>query len=185
MQLRGVFSVLPTPFSEDGAVDVASLRRVVDLFLAAGVNGMTALGVTGEVARLNESERELVLETVIAQASGRVPIIAGTSADGLGTCIEHTQRAHAAGAAAVMVSPPRMAKLNSESVVAHYKTLASAVDIEIIVQDYPPISGFTMEPPLLARIAREVPRARAISNWKTHRPRSRPFESSNKPRASK
>ncbi len=162
MQLRGVFSVLPTPFTEAGEVDVASLRRVVDLFLAAGVNGMTALGVTGEVARLNERERDLVLETVIAQANGRVPVVAGTSADGLRTCIEHTERAHAAGAAAVMVSPPRTAKLNSESVVAHYKALASAVDIEIIVQDYPPISGFTMEPPLLARIAREVPRARNI-----------------------
>jgi 4-hydroxy-tetrahydrodipicolinate synthase len=162
VQLRGVFSVLPTPFTEAGEVDVASLRRVVDLFLAAGVNGMTALGVTGEVARLNERERDLVLETVIAQANGRVPVVAGTSADGLRACIEHTERAHAAGAAAVMVSPPRMAKLNSESVVAHYKALASAVDIEIIVQDYPPISGFTMEPPLLARIAREVPRARNI-----------------------
>lgn len=162
MQLQGVYSVLPTPFDEAGEVDVESLRRVIDLFVAAGVNGMTALGVTGEVARLNERERDLVLETVISQANGRVPIIAGTSADGLGTCIEHTRRAHAAGASAVMVSPPRMAKLNSESVVAHYKALASAVDIEIIVQDYPPISGFTMEPPLLARIAREVPRARNI-----------------------
>jgi 4-hydroxy-tetrahydrodipicolinate synthase len=61
-----------------------------------------------------------------------------------------------------MVSPPRMPKLNSEAVVRHYKTLASEVDIEIVVQDYPPISGFTMEPPLLARIAREIPRARTI-----------------------
>ncbi len=162
MQLRGVYSVLPTPFTETGEVDTESLRRVIDLFIAAGVNGMTALGVTGEVARLTERERDLVLETVVAQVKGRTTVIAGTSADGLGTCIEYTRRAKAAGAAAVMVSPPRMAKLNSESVVNHYKSLASAVDVEIVVQDYPPISGFTMEPPLLARIAKEVPRARNI-----------------------
>ena len=162
MQLRGVFSVLPTPFTESGDVDVESLRRVVDLFLGAGVNGVTALGVTGEVARLNERERALVLETVLVHIDGRVPVIAGASADGLHTCIEFTRRAHSEGAAAVMVSPPRALKLNSESVVSHFKALASAVDIEIVVQDYPPISGFAMEPPLLARIAREIPRARNI-----------------------
>jgi 4-hydroxy-tetrahydrodipicolinate synthase len=61
-----------------------------------------------------------------------------------------------------MVSPPRMAKLNSDAVVRHFHTLADAVDIEIVVQDYPPISGFAMEPWLLARIAKEIPRARTI-----------------------
>jgi 4-hydroxy-tetrahydrodipicolinate synthase len=61
-----------------------------------------------------------------------------------------------------MVSPPRMPKLNSEAVVRHFTTLAEAVDIEIVVQDYPPISGFAMEPWLLARIANEIPRARTI-----------------------
>jgi 4-hydroxy-tetrahydrodipicolinate synthase len=55
-----------------------------------------------------------------------------------------------------------MPKLNSEAVVAHYRALAEAVELQIVVQDYPPISGFTMEAPLLARIAREVPRARTI-----------------------
>jgi 4-hydroxy-tetrahydrodipicolinate synthase len=162
VQLQGIFSVLPTPFKESGDVDADSLRRVVDLFLSAGVNGVTALGVTGEVARLNERERGLVLDTVLAQVNGRALVIVGTSADGLRTCIEHTERARSAGAAAVMVSPPRLAKLNSEGVIAHFKALASAVDIEIVVQDYPPISGFTMEPALLARIAREIPCARNI-----------------------
>jgi len=61
-----------------------------------------------------------------------------------------------------MVSPPRMPKLNSDVVVRHFQALAEAVDIEIVVQDYPPISGYAMEPALLARIAREIPRARTI-----------------------
>jgi 4-hydroxy-tetrahydrodipicolinate synthase len=160
--LEGVFSVLPTPFSDDGALDLESLRRVVDLFIAGGVNGLTALGVTGEVARLTERERNIVLESVIAASNGRVPIVAGTSADGLHLCIEYTRAAKSAGASAVMISPPRMAKLNSDAVVRHFIAVSEAVDIEIVVQDFPPISGFTMEPSLLARIAREVPRARTI-----------------------
>lgn len=162
MPFRGVYSVLPTPFDSTGEVDVSSLRRVVDLYLAAGIDGVTILGVTGEVARLDEKERALVLETVVKHAHGKVPVIAGTTAHGLKTCITYSRQARQAGASAVMVSPPRMAKLNSEAVVAHFKSLAAAVDLPIVVQDYPPISGFTMEPALLARIAREVPSARTI-----------------------
>src|SRR5579859_1620498 len=162
LQLQGVFSVLPTPFTSSSDVDVESLRRVIDLFIGAGVNGLTALGVTGEVARLNERERALVLDTVLSQVNGRVRVVAGASADGLRTCIDYSRQALAAGAAAVMVSPPRMAKLNSDAVVAHFSKLASSVDMDIVVQDYPPISGFIMEASLLARIAREIPRARNI-----------------------
>jgi 4-hydroxy-tetrahydrodipicolinate synthase len=162
MTFEGVYSVLPTPFSNDGAIDEASLRQVVKLFLDAGVNGLTALGVTGEVARLDDTERAHVLDVVLDEVQGRVPVVAGTTADGTRTCIGYTRHARVAGAAAVMVSPPRMVKLNSDAVVRHYAALAEGVDIEIVVQDYPPISGYAMEPWLLARIAREIPKARTI-----------------------
>jgi 4-hydroxy-tetrahydrodipicolinate synthase len=162
MALDGVYSVLPTPFDAQGEIDEFSLRRVVDLFIAAGVNGLTALGVTGEVARLHDGERARVLDIVLDAAGGRVPVVAGTSADGTRTCIGYSRAAKQAGASAVMVSPPRMPKLNSDAVIRHYAALADAVDIEIVVQDYPPISGYAMEPHLLARIAGELPRARTI-----------------------
>ena len=162
MKLEGVYSVLPTPFADNGDVDEASLRRVVELFIAAGVNGVTALGVTGEVARLDDAERAKVLQIVLDQVAGRIGVVAGTTAEGTRTCIQYSRQAKAAGATAVMVSPPRMPKLNSEAVVRHYIALAEAVDVEIVVQDYPPISGYAMEPALLARVAREIPRARTI-----------------------
>ncbi len=160
--LEGVFSVLPTPFHDDGSLDLDSLRRVVDLFIGAGVNGLTALGVTGEVARLTERERQIVLEAVIGHVAGRVPVIVGTTAEGSHTCLDYSLDAKQAGASAVMISPPRMAKLNSDAVVRHFAAVATTVNIEIVVQDFPPITGFTMEPSLLARIAREIPRARTI-----------------------
>lgn len=162
MAFRGVYSVLPTPFCADGSIDLPSLRRVVDLYAGAGVDGLTALGVTSEVSRLQDAERDLVLETVLSHVNGRLPVVAGATAEGLRTCIEYARRAKSAGASAVMVSPPRMPKLNSEAVLSHYRELASAFDLEIVVQDYPPVSGYTMEPVLLARIAREIPRARTI-----------------------
>lgn len=165
MRLSGVFSVLPTPFTEAGDVDHDSLRRIVDQAVAAGVDGVTVLGVTSEVARLDERERHDVLETIakqIAVNARRVQIVAGATGDGLRTCIGYAREAKAMGADAVMISPPRLPKLNSEAVLKHFSEVASAVDIPIVVQDYPPISGFAMEPALLVRIAREVPQARTI-----------------------
>ena len=162
MTFGGVFSVLPTPFTGGGDLDLESLKRVTDLIVRAGVNGVTALGVTGEVSRLTDRERGRIVETVVAAVGGRAKVIVGASADGVRTCIEFSREAKALGAAAVMVSPPRALKLNSESVVNHYKALAEGMDLPIVVQDYPPISGFAMEAGLLARIAREVPSARTI-----------------------
>jgi 4-hydroxy-tetrahydrodipicolinate synthase len=162
VKLEGVYSVLPTAFTAAGDLDDASLRRVVDLFIGAGVNGVTALGVTGEVARLDDAERRRVLEVVTSHVAGRIGVVAGTTAEGTRTCINYSRHAKESGATAVMVSPPRMPKLNSDAVLRHFHALAEAVDIEIVVQDYPPISGYAMEPWLLARIAREIPRARTI-----------------------
>jgi 4-hydroxy-tetrahydrodipicolinate synthase len=162
LQLEGVYSVLPTAFTAAGDLDDDSLRRVIDLFIGAGVNGVTALGVTGEVARLEDTERRHVLDVVTRHVKGRIGVVAGTTAEGTRTCINYSKHAKDAGATAVMVSPPRMPKLNSDTVMRHYHALAEAVDIEIVVQDYPPISGYAMEPSLLARIAKEIPKARTI-----------------------
>ncbi|MBI2619244.1 MAG: dihydrodipicolinate synthase family protein [Ignavibacteriales bacterium] len=160
--IKGVFSVLPTPFTADGQIDIEGIAKVMDLYLRAGVDGLTAAGVTSETARLNDHERSTLLELIMAHVNQRVPVVVGTSADGLHRCIELTKSAKSLGAAAVMMSPPRMPKLNSDAVLRHYREVASAVDIPIIVQDYPPVSGFTMEPALLAGIAREISLVRGI-----------------------
>jgi 4-hydroxy-tetrahydrodipicolinate synthase len=157
-----VYSILPTPFLARGPIDEDSLRRVVDLFVAAGVDGVTALGVTSETVRLSDPERRRTVEIVVDQVAGRVATVVGATADGLAPCVANAREAKALGATALMVSPPRMAKLNSEAVVQHYRGVAEAVDLPIIVQDFPPMSGYTMEAGLLARVAGEVPTARTI-----------------------
>jgi 4-hydroxy-tetrahydrodipicolinate synthase len=162
VDLSGVYSVVPTPFRAGGEIDHDSLERVTDLLVAAGVQGVTVLGVMGEAGRLNERERHAVVETVIRRVSGRVRVVVGTSADGLRTSIEFSREAKRLGASAVMASPPRLPRLNSEAVLHHYTAIAEAVDLPIVVQDYPPVCGFTMEAGLLARVARHVPAARTI-----------------------
>lgn len=159
---EGVFAVLPTPFHPDDAIDEQSLRQVVRVYMGAGVNGLTALGVTSETGRLDDHERARIVEIVFDEVGGRLPVIVGTTAEGTRACITYSGAARRAGAVAVMVSPPRMAKLNSDAVLRHYRALADAVDLDIVVQDYPPVAGYAMEPWLLAQLARQIPRVRAI-----------------------
>src|SRR4030095_8747089 len=102
MPFEGVYSIIPTAFTDAGDFDPDSQRRVVDLFIEKGANGLTALGVTGEVARVEERERADVLSVVVQHTAGRVPVIAGTSAEGTRTCIAYTRQARDLGASAVM-----------------------------------------------------------------------------------
>jgi 4-hydroxy-tetrahydrodipicolinate synthase len=162
VNLDGVYSVVPTPFRAGGEIDHDSLGRVTDLVVAAGVQGVTVLGVMGEAGRLTERERGAAIDTVVRRVNGRVRVVVGTSADGVRMAIEFSREAKRLGASAVMVSPPRMSKINSEAVAHHYTAIAEAVDLPIVVQDYPPLCGFAMETGLLARIARQVPAARTI-----------------------
>jgi 4-hydroxy-tetrahydrodipicolinate synthase len=154
-RLSGVYTVLPTPFDENGAVDRESLRSVIELFLGDGVSGFTALGVTSEVARLSDAERQMVLETTMASVNGRVPVIVGATGSGLDTCLGYCAAARDAGAAGVMVSPPRMPKLNSAYVHRHFAGIAEKFDFAIVIQDYPPISGYHLEASLLVDLCRK------------------------------
>lgn len=162
MHLTGVISMLPTPFRAGSEIDHVCLARVGDLALAAGAQGVTLLGSAGEASRLTERERLAVVETVVGHLAGRASIIVDTSADGVRVCVELSRQVKAIGATAVMISPPRAQRLGSESIVNHYRAVAEAVDLPIVVQDAPAQCGTTMDTGLLVRIAREVPAARTI-----------------------
>ncbi|MEO8070425.1 MAG: dihydrodipicolinate synthase family protein [Acidobacteriota bacterium] len=162
VHIEGICAVVPTPFKAGGEIDHDSLGRVVDLLVASGAHALTALGAAVEVARLGERERLDVVETIVGRVAGRRPVIVGASYDGLRLCVEFSRAVKGMGAAAVMVAPPRLPRFQSEAVVNYYKSLAEAVDLPIVVHDYPLLCGFSMEAALLARIARAVPAARSI-----------------------
>lgn len=160
--LSGVYTVLPTPMDPQGQFDPESLERAIDLFIADGVSGVTALGVTSEVARIGDRERDEILDASMRFVDGRIPVIVGATGPGLHVTRQRCARAKAAGAQGVMVSPPRMEKLNSQYVYRHFATIAEAFDFEIVIQDFPPICGYHMEPSLLVKICRDFENARTI-----------------------
>lgn len=162
MQISGVISMLPTPFRAGGDVDHASLARVAERAVAAGVDGVHVLGAAGEASRLGESERLAVVETVTRQVAGRCRVVVDTSSDGVRLCVDFSRHVKALGAGAIVVHPPRASRIGSESVVNHYRTIGEAIDLPIVVQDAPALCGVAMDAGLLVRIARDVPAARTI-----------------------
>lgn len=161
-EIRGIFNILATPFDADQQVDEASLRRLVQFQLDKGAMGLTILGVLGEAAKLSVEERSRVMHLVLETVNGHVPVIVGASHPDTATCIALSQAALAAGAAGVMIAPPRMEKPSDEAVFGLYQEIASQFSGAIVVQDFPPVNGIIMSPDLLANIAEQIPQARYL-----------------------
>lgn len=159
-RLCGVFNIVPTPFADDGSLDEPSLRRLIDFVVACGVDGVTILGVMGEAGKVSEAERTRIVEVTIEAARGRVPVCVGTTHAATDRCIAYGREAEALGAAAVMVSPPALARTNEPAMRRHYLAVAEAVHLPIVVQDYPPSSGVFMTPAFIGALAAEHQRLR-------------------------
>ena len=161
--LSGIFNILATPFREDQTLDPDSLKRLVEFQIDKGAYGLTILGVLGEAAKLSVDERHQVMDTVMQTVGGRVPVIVGTSHQDLATCIELSRSAVQAGAAGVMIAPPRMtSQPTDDELIALYQRIADTVGTAIVVQDFPPVNGIMMRPAMLARLAEQLPSARIL-----------------------
>ena len=155
-KFSGVHWMLATPFKDDEQLDLPSVSNLMEKAYTSGCEGVVALGVTGESARLTDAERRAVAKEVIANANG-MPVTLGTTAPGTSAAVAYSREAQELGAAAVMVSAPALGKPNPDSLFTHYSRIAEAVDIPIVVQDYPQTSGVHMAPGLIARLYQEIP----------------------------
>jgi 4-hydroxy-tetrahydrodipicolinate synthase len=136
-QSRGVYVISVTPFTENGAVDLTSLDRVVDFYFDKGADGLTILGMMGEAPKLTQAEAIEVTKRTLAQAADR-PVVVGVSAAGLASISELTKAIMDLGAAGVMVAPPASLRTN-EQIIAYYETVVDAIgqDVPICLQDFP------------------------------------------------
>lgn len=160
-RFTGVHWMLATPFKEDEEVDLKSIPNLVEKAAETGCQGMVVLGVTGEVARLTDEERRSVAREVIQHANG-LPVTVGTTAASTRATIAYSREAQELGASAVMVSAPPMGKINFDALFLHYQQVAEAIDLPIVVQDYPQTSGVQMPPAFIARLAENLPSAQYL-----------------------
>ena len=152
----GMHWMLVTPFDNAEEIDTGSIKGVVDKAASTGCVGVVVLGEMGEWRRLLDSERLVVLDHVMS-AAGDLKVTVGTTAPSTYVAVERAKEAEHAGAAAVMVSPPPLGKPNPDAVKLFYQRIADAIDIPLVVQDFPQASGVHMSPQFVSELADAIP----------------------------
>lgn len=160
--LTGVFPVLPTPFDAQGRPDADSLRRLVENLIRCGVDGMTYPGVASEVGQLTPDERQALLDVVLAEVAGRVPVIAGVSSGDTATTVRLAAEASARGAAALMVAVPPDRKDAAEQIAYFSEVARAAEGTALMLQNVPPPVGAGLDPEVVLEVLAAVPTIRYV-----------------------
>jgi len=153
--LNGIFIPHITPFTRKGELDLKALRVCVKFWLESGVSGLVPCGSNGEAPYLNRQERMKVVETVVNEVNGKIPVIAGTGSMSTKETIEFTKDAKDLGVDAALVVTPFYFKLSNRETQAHYRAISEAVDIPIVVYNVPKFTGFTLEATFIHQLISE------------------------------
>ena len=149
---EGSIVAMVTPF-RDGKVDEVKIRELVQFHVKNGTDAIVPCGTTGESPTLSHAEHKRVVEVTIEAAAGRIPVVAGTGSNSTAEAIELTQHAKKAGADGVLMVCPYYNKPTQAGLVAHYKAVAAAVDIPIIMYNIPGRTGVNMLTETVAALA--------------------------------
>ncbi|MFO7609797.1 MAG: 4-hydroxy-tetrahydrodipicolinate synthase [Candidatus Krumholzibacteriia bacterium] len=150
----GVYTALVTPFA-DGQVDRRAWRTLVERQLAAGVAGIVPIGCTGEAATLDRDEREWLVREAVAIAAGRCAVVAGAGSNSTETTIAQTRDVQQWGADAAMLISPYYNKPQQHGLLAHYRAVARAVDIPIVLYNVPGRTAVNILPETAAQLSAE------------------------------
>ncbi|MEM1432394.1 MAG: dihydrodipicolinate synthase family protein [Pseudomonadota bacterium] len=151
----GVFTIAVTPFQPDGALDLASVDRMVDFYAEKGATGLTILGMMGEAGKLTAEESVAVVRRVVGRTD--LPVVVGVSAPGFAAMQTLAGEAMEAGAAGVMVAPPGSLRTDDQ-IAGYYRTAAEMLGpVPFVLQDFPLATGVQIAPAVIARIVEECP----------------------------
>ena len=151
--IQGSIPALVTPMEENGSLDFASLKKLVELHIEQGSTAIVAVGTTGESATLDMKEHCEVIRAVVEQTRGRIPIIAGTGSNSTTEAIQLTKDAKSVGADACLLVTPYYNKPTQEGLYLHHKAVAEAVDIPQILYNVPGRTGCDLLPATAARLS--------------------------------
>ncbi len=159
-RFSGVYTIMPTPFRDDGALDLESLETLTDFLINLGVDGLVVLGVMGEAPKLSQKEQDEVITTTVAAAGGRAPVFAGSGAEGTDLAVEKSLNALSLGASGLLVAPPLVQ--NDGVIFEYYRRIDAAVDGLVILHDYPATTGVRLSPTLVAKLHAQLGRVGVI-----------------------
>lgn len=162
IKLQGAITALVTPFKEDGKVDWESLKSLVNFQIKNNIDGIVPCGTTGEATTLDQDEYRQVVETVVKETKGRVPIIAGAGSNDTHKAIVYSQIAKEVGADALLHVTPYYNKPTPAGLLAHFKAIAKATNLPIILYNVPGRTGSNVAASTTIKIAKEVPEVVAV-----------------------
>lgn len=152
---NGVFPAVMTQFRDDLSVDPAATAAHLERLLAAGCRGLIMLGTLGENTSLSAAEKVLVLETAVAAAGGRAPVLAGVAEYTTAGAAAHAKAAADAGCAGLMVLPGMVYRSDARETLAHFRAVAAATDLPIMIYNNPPAYGVDVSPEMFRELAAE------------------------------
>jgi len=151
--IKGIIPPIITPMNEDESINVAELRRQVNRQIEGGVHALFCFGTNGEGYILSGAEKELVLRTVIEECNGRVPVYAGTGCISTKETIAQSKMAMELGADVLSIITPSFAAASQNELYEHYKAVAAAVDMPIVLYNIPARTGNALAPATVGRLA--------------------------------
>ena len=151
---RGTFTALVTPF-RDGGIDVSAFEQLIEKQIAAGITGIVAIGTTGESPTLSHEEREQVIRVAVAKANKRCLVLAGTGSNSTQHAIADTKLAEKLGVDAALLVAPYYNKPSQEGLFRHFKAIADATSLPIMLYNIPGRCGVDIVPETVARLAKE------------------------------
>lgn len=160
-RLSGCWTALVTPFTADGSVDEAALRKFVEWQITEGVHGLVPVGSTGEAVTLTAAERDRVVRIVVEQAKGRVPVMAGAGSNDTKQAIENSKAMKAAGATHLLHVSPMYNKPPQRGLIAHFRAIAESTNLPVCVYNVPGRTASNIEPATTLALA-EVPNIVAV-----------------------
>jgi 4-hydroxy-tetrahydrodipicolinate synthase len=153
IQIRGSIPAIVTPMHEDGSLDLPAFRKLVDWHIEQGSNGLVVVGTSGESATLSVEEHVLMIQTAVEHAAKRIPIIAGAGGNSTAEAIELSKQAKKVGADATLQVVPYYNKPTQEGMYRHFKAIAEAVDIPVILYNVPGRTVADMSNETILRLA--------------------------------
>ncbi|MDF2934662.1 MAG: dihydrodipicolinate synthase [Paenibacillaceae bacterium] len=154
--IKGVISPIVTPIDDEERVEEAGLRRMVDYVIQGGVHGILAMGSNGEFFGLDFAQQQRALTIILDQSAGRVPVYMGIGAITTRECVKIALMAEEAGAQAITILPPMFLTPNEEELFLHFKTIADAVQLPVLLYNNPDKVKNNISVKLLLRLA-EIP----------------------------
>lgn len=155
-RLTGIIPIVNTTFHDDGTIDLDSQRRLVRFLIESGAHALGLFGNASEGYTLTEAERRLLLEAIVREVGGKVPLVVSSGHTGTDAAVALGREAEACGASALMVLPPYYMKTDGDGLLYYFSAISQAVNIPIMVQDAPAMTSVAMSPELLARMGREI-----------------------------